>query len=792
MPVLAAKLLRTIRSTLGQFAASAIVVATGITAFVAMTAVSDNLIRSRDSFYRETEFADHFFHVVLAPEGILSRIEAVNGVLKATGRIQKDVPVLSGDDARTNLRLVGYPLPAEGELSRIMVLKGRLFEKYPEGGAVEVVLNPQFAKAHGLIPGDMLSIAAEGRRKTLSITGTAAGPEFVYAVKNAASLLEDPSSFGVAILPQNQIQQLLEMKGSINQILIRFVPGADEAGVVRDIEQILEPYGNLANYPRKDQLSDAVLSGELDQLRAFARFLPSVFLGVAVLMQFVFIGRMVQVQRGQIGLLKALGYGNGALLALYGGYALAASATGASAGTFLGYVLAQLLTRVYAAFFNLPRLDEAIHFRAAAVVFLATLVIGTAAGIWAARGVLVIRPAESMRPASPRPVRPMFFEKIPAFSKWLNLHWRMSLRSMGRNRFRAAVTTLGILFAVGLLVVSVFSRDSMDDLMVRHFEKEWRFDYLVRILDPVKESDLLSISRLPGVTEAEPIFELPVRFHFRGRSREDILFAMHPGSGLGRVITLDGREFDFPVEGLFLDWYAAGILGAETGDDIEVETILGLGPPRRTSVRVVGISRKAFGGASSTSLAVANRLLNEQGTASGMVLRVDGLSSGKFEDRLRDMINVLSVTDRLKEMAYLDKNLKYLYYSVGVMVIFSVILGFAIVFNASSLSFSERRRELASLRVLGFSIGEVASFLWKENLLLLAAGTILGLPFGKMLSEAYAAGVSTDLFTFEAVIYPLTYALAALGGGLFILVSWRLAVGGVRNLEPVETLKAKD
>ncbi|MDT8285028.1 MAG: ABC transporter permease, partial [Thermovirgaceae bacterium] len=552
MPILIRKLLRTIRSSLGQFLASALVIATGIIAFVAMTAVSDNLIRSRDAFYRDTDFADHFFHVVRAPEGILNRIEAVNGVLRATVRVQKDVPVLSDEGTRTTLRLTGYPLPADLELSRVKVLEGRIFEKHPEGGAVEVLLNPQFAEAHGLIPGSTISIAAEGRRKTITMTGTAAGPEFVYAVKGAASLLEDPSSFGIAILPQNQAQQLLAMKGSVNQVLIRFIPGADTVRAVREIERILEPYGNLANYPRKDQISEAILRGELNQLKAFARFLPSIFLGVAVLMQFVFIGRMVQVQRGQIGLLKAVGYGNTTLLALYGGYSLAAAATGAVAGTLLGYVLARLLTKVYAAFFNLPSLEEAMHFRAAGVVFFATLVLGTFSGLWAARGVLSIRPAESMRPTRPRSIRPMFFEKIPMFSKRLSLPWRMSLRSIGRNRFRAAVTTLGVLFAVSMLVVSLFSRDSMDNLMVQHFGKEWPFDFKVGILNPVKESDLLSISNLPGVSVAEPIFELPVRFHFRGRSREDVLFAMHPGATLGHVTAFDGHELDFPEEGFYL------------------------------------------------------------------------------------------------------------------------------------------------------------------------------------------------------------------------------------------------
>ncbi len=189
MPVLLKKLLRTIRSTLGQFIASSVVIATGIMAFVTMTAMSDNLVRSRDSFYRETDFADHFFHVVRAPEGILSRIEAVPGVLRSSVRIQKDVPVLNDGGERTTLRLTGYPLPDDRELNRVKVLSGRIFEKYPEGGAVEVLLNRQFAEAHGFMRGDTIDIAAEGRRKTLTITGTAAGADFVYAVKDAASML---------------------------------------------------------------------------------------------------------------------------------------------------------------------------------------------------------------------------------------------------------------------------------------------------------------------------------------------------------------------------------------------------------------------------------------------------------------------------------------------------------------------------------------------------------------------------------------------------------------------------
>ena len=112
------KLARTITSTLGPFLAVVAVVAVGLSVFVSMTAVSDNLVRSRDAFYRETDFADLFFHVVRAPEGVLERVSAVKGVLRATGRIQKDVWIIRDNGTRSTLRLTSYQVPMERELNR--------------------------------------------------------------------------------------------------------------------------------------------------------------------------------------------------------------------------------------------------------------------------------------------------------------------------------------------------------------------------------------------------------------------------------------------------------------------------------------------------------------------------------------------------------------------------------------------------------------------------------------------------------------------------------------------------
>jgi putative ABC transport system permease protein len=786
------KLARTIKSTLGPFLAIVAVVAVGLAVFVAMTAVSDNLVRSREAFYREMDFADLFFHVVRAPEAILERVSAVNGVIRATGRIQKDVSLFREDGTRATLRLTSFQVPMEKELNRLGVQKGRLFEKNPEGGVLEILLSPQFAEANGLHPGSTVSVAAEGKEKPMEVVCIAASPEFVYVIKDAASVFEEPSSFGAAMISQEQAQQVLDMAGSINQVLVRLAPGIDESRVREEVRSILEPYGNLADYPQKDQVSEAILRGELEQLEVSSTYLPAFFLGLAALMQAVFLGRLVKAARTQIGLMKALGFDNGRLMLLYGGYSLASSATGALAGIVAGYGLAGLFIRLYAAYFNLPRLEAGFDFRAAGMGLALSLSLGVAAGLAATRQILSIHPAESMRPSVPARVRPLLLERWGLLWNRLDLSWRMSLRSMSRNRFRSAVTFLGILVSIGMLVVSLFTRDSMDSLFDRHFNLELRYDLLLRFSSPVREMELLNLERLPGVTLVEPLFELPVRLHYRGRREEALFVGIAPGQSLFGMIDANDHPRGLPASGLLLDWNAARKLGARPGDTLEVETLLGKGPSRRAPIVVAGLSRKSVGGASYLDIGALNAILRESGLVTGAAIRAEPGEASTVEKETVDMVNVSSVLSREREERYLNENLAYLYVSIGILVAFSILLGLAIVFNASALSFSERRRELASLRVIGFSREEVALFLLKENLLLLLAGTLVGLPFGRLLSEGYARAVSTDLFTFVAVVFPRTYLLASLGGAIFAALAFSLGLRGLDRLDFAETIKARD
>jgi putative ABC transport system permease protein len=792
MSVLSRKLCRTIINTRGQFLAVVAVVMVGICVYISMSTAYYNMSRSQEIFYEATNFADYYFQVVRAPGQIVKQIESIPGVTRVTGRIQKDVPLLKEGQQRATARLISYPLPMDNEVNRLDLQQGRLFEKYPQSGGIEILADPQFVKANNLSYGSMADIVAEGKKVPLTLVGSAISPEFIINMKDAATLMPDPKTFGIIMLPQNQAEQILNLSEQINQVVLNLAPGADEKSVVEKVKAVLEPYGNLASYPRKNQLSHTVLQGELNNLQALARFMPAIFLGVAAAIQFIMLGRMLKAQRLQIGVMKALGYGSGQIMLHYTCYSLAVAFAGALLGTLTGVLLASVLSQVYTQYFNLPETIGSLNLKAILYGFILSLGVSLLAGLSAARAVISINPAESMRPEPPKGKGKIFLEDWAWLWNRLGATWKMSIRSLGRKWGRFAITLLGVVFAVALLVLSLFSNDSVNYLINKHFYQEQHYDLLVRFGTPVKEAELLNLSRLEGVIKTEAIFEIPVKLHFKGRSEDDSLQGLPAGLTLKELTDDTGKPLHLPEEGILISRRAADKLGAETGDVVEAETLLSLGPSHQVGLKVMGANRQLVGSSSYISIEQANLILRERGLVTGAMLKVDPGRITLLEEELNEMTNVSSISSLRKELNNLNQNLDSMIYSMSVMVAFAVLLGFALVYNSSVISFAERKRELASLRVIGFTSGEVSGLLLKETLLQSILGVILGLPFGRLMTGWYIKAVSTDLFTLPVIVSPQTYFFSAMGGIFFIALAHLFAVRGIKKLDLSEVLKNRD
>ncbi len=800
MSALNNKLWRTISKTKGQFIAVVAVVVVGVAVYIGMTTAYYNLNASKEKFYRDRNFADYYFQVVKAPQQVTKQIETIPGVAGVTGRIQKDVSLVNDFNKRATARLTSYTMPVEYEINSLQLLTGRFFAAETASqpgepirtGDIEILVDPQYAEGNLLDFGDTVNIVAEGKIVPLTVVGTATGPEFIYLMKDAGTLLPDPKTFGIIMISRERAEEILNLKGQINQVLISLVPGADADRVARQVEDVLEPYGNLASYPRKQQLSNAMLEAELDGLRASSRFMPAIFLGIAAAIQFVILSRMVRSQRLQIGIMKALGYRSRQVILHYTGYSVLVALCGAFLGTLFGLALSSFMSDTYAMYFNLPTTIGAVNTQAIVYGFVFSIVISTLAGLTACRSVVTINPAESMRPEPPKGGGKTLIEDWLWLWHRLDTAWKMSIRSAARNRGRFGITTIGVVFAVGMLVMSLFTLDAVDYMINKHYYQDQRYDYLVRFASPVKESELLNIERVEGVQKSEPLLEVPVKINFNGKSEDDVITGLEPGATLKRLSDQHEHPIEVPGEGMLISQRTINKLGAKVGDMVEVETLLGIGPSRQTPVKIVGISNQLVGGGCFVSLQQANLLLQVRQLVSGVMLKMDPVFSTGLEAELEEMTAVSSILSRQKELDNFNKNMEASLYSISVLVIFSLLLGFAIVYNSSVISFSERQRELASLRVLGFSIKEVSGILLKENLLQSLLGVALGLPFGYLMVKGYISAVNTDLYSLPVIIYPATYVYAVLGSFFFIIVAHLLAVRGVKQLQLVEVLKNKD
>ena len=612
MNVLTKKLLRTIWRTKGQFLAITAVITIGISVYVSMATVYSNLSVSKDLFYQENNFADYYFHVVRAPQEITKQIEALDGVDQVTGRIQKDLILMLPDGQRGTARLTSYPLPMDKEVNRLHLLTGRIFEQNAPGGRIEVLVDPQHAQARALNFNDTMTAVIEGKQIPLIMVGTATSPEFIYPVQDMAGFMPKPESFAVVMISHWQAEQILGLTGQINQVVLTFTAGADEEKIAGQVKDILEPYGNLANYPRKDQLSNAVLDSELTQLKNSAQFLPVIFLGVAAAIQFIMLNRIVKSQRLQIGIMKALGYNGWRVMWHYTSYALAVALLGVLVGTAFGLWFSAMMTQMYAQYFNLPQTIEQVNVKVIISALLISTSVSIIAGLMAARSIVSVGPAESMNPEPPKKGQNIVLERWRWLWQRLDSTWKMSLRTAMRNKVRFGITLLGVVFAVGLLITSFFFNDSMDYMLEEHFYKGQNYDYLIRFAGPLKETELLNINRIDGVLKTEPFFELPVRLHFNNKSEETLLLGLPPDGTLRTISDQYGHAMPLPGKGIIIAQRIANKLGIKVGDTITVETLLGRGPVHHIDIKIAGVSRQFVGSECYISLQQLNRMLQEQ------------------------------------------------------------------------------------------------------------------------------------------------------------------------------------
>ena len=770
-----------------QALAIALLIGCAVAMAVLSFAVLASLERTRDAYYDRHRFAEVWASLTRAPAALEEQISAIPGVAAVECRVVADVTLsIDGFDEPAVGRLVSIPDLGEPRLDALHLREGR----YPEPGrAREVLISEAFALARRFAPGDHLDAVLNGRLARFDIVGIALSPEYVYSLP-AGGVFPDDERFGVMWMRRAGLEAAFDMKGAFNDVTLSLLPGASEPEVIARLDRLLERYGGLGAYGRKDQVSAFFVANEFRQLRTMGTVVPAIFLAVAAFLLSIVISRLVETEREEIATLKALGYGNRTVGWHYVKLVLMIVAVGAVVGVALGIRLGLGMTRLYVKYFHFPSLEFTVPPPVLVVSITLAALASLGGALTAVRQAVRLEPAEAMRPKAPPMYRPLLVDRL-GLDRMLAQSARMVMRHMEREPLRAGLTAVGIAGAMGLLVAGQFSLDSFDFMADVQFRLEQREDAMLTFQEPRTARAAHEVERLPGVMRAEPYRAVAVRL--RSRQRERLVSIMGLGGEpiLHRVLDERTRPVTLPPDGLVLSDKLARLLGVGRGDRVRVEVLEGARPVRETVV--ADVSEQFVGTAAFMSLPALHRLLREGDSVSGAFLQVDPARATTLYRELTRTPSVASVTLKQAALASFRKTIEE---SMSVMitmnVLFAGIMVFGVVYNSARISLSERSRELASLRVLGFTRAEISTILLGELALITVLALPLGCGIGYGLASLLARLMDTDLYRIPFVIDRSTYATAAVVVIAAAAVSSAVVRRRLDHLDLVAVLKTRE
>ncbi|HSG01678.1 MAG TPA: FtsX-like permease family protein [Vicinamibacterales bacterium] len=781
------KLVRDLWHIRSQVSAIALVVAAGVSMYVLMLSAYASLGLTQATYYERYRFAHVFASLVRAPASLAEDLSAIPGVRAAETRIVVNVTLdLAGRTEPASGRLISWPEGRRPRVNDVFLASGRL----PEPGRDDEVLASQtFADANELEPGDSLAALINGRRRVLRIAGLALSPEYVYAIR-PGELVADDERFGILWMNERALGAAFQMEGAFNDVALLLGPDASDQAVMARVDRLLEPYGGLGAIPRDQQLSHFFLKGELEQLDNMGRIVPIVFLTVAAFLINVVLTRLVAVEREQVAALKALGYSNREVGLHYLKWGIVVATVGAVVGIAAGAWLGHGMTALYTDFFHFPLLEyqlpPLVVVQGVLVAFFSAI-LGT---LGAVRRVVRLPPAEAMRPEAPARYRETWIERV-GLRRWLSQPGRMVLRNMMRRPGRAAMSLLAIAVSGSLLVVGLFTLDSIDTMLDAQFYHAQRYDALVTFVEPLSASASGEVDRLPGVRLAEGFRGIAARMRAGPRDRYVSVLGV---DGRGELLqVLDGFEdvVALPPEGLVMSRKLGELLAVGPGDVVELDVLEGQRPVKQATVSrllddYMGINVYMDRDA-------VHRLMREERVLSGAFLRTDPAGARALYQRLRETPAVAGVAVK---QTMLDNFQETLDQSIGisrtVMIVFASIIAFGVVYNTARVALSERARELATLRVLGFTRAEIARILFGEWAVVTLVAQPLGMIIGTVLAALVVRAFNTEVYRLPLLIAPRTYLFAMTTVIVAAVVSSLVVRRRLDHLDLIAVLKTRE
>lgn len=792
------KMLRDILSNKGSYFACLVLVLIGLVVFTAFSILSDNLRLSKDEFYTGQNFAHGFVELESMPRRNVEKLSRIEGIKHMSGRIVEEVRLYTPQQHESvYLRLVSLDLSDPGRVNDALLLNGEELTT----GARNIWIDNQFFEANDLELHQELQVIAGGRLHELIITGVAMSPEFTYPLRDLKDFYPNPEQFGIAFIPLEDMPVLFpETRGKVNDLVFTLEAGTEFNRIKELLEPELEQYGQRAIYPREDQVSHVMLTEEISGLNSMSKALPFLFLSIAGIILYIMLKRLVEQQRGQIGLLKAFGYTNKEITIHYLSYALVVGSVGGLIGGSMGIILATPLTNLLLMFFNVPPMFQGFSLYYLLTGLLLSVILFLFSGYHGSKDALKLKPAEAMRPPAPPFSKKTFLERFSFFWGMLTIQGMMAVRNLSRNRGRSAFLFLGITISCAVVGMTWSLNDMVDKLVFYQYEEVETYDAKISFITPVDRKTVArELMQHPEVMRAEPMLEVPVNLSHLWLKEDVLLLGIGAESRFYNILDKRGNRIVPAEGGLILSERLAYKLEVQKGDTLNLGGPLLRHENDLKEVQVVEIIPQYLGMNAYMELAALEEIIRGGNMATSFLIGINGVTSeavgdsiAALRDRYRESGVVAGIDGReerfskTKELMETFGSVIYLYVFIG------IITGFSIIYSSSFIILSERSRELASMMVLGMTPREVFSVVTFEQWFLSFFAILAGIPLAQAMQWGLAMEMSTDMYTIPGELSIQTLIIAPLITALSIWLAQRFVLGKIEKLSLIDVLKTRE
>ena len=620
--------------------AIALIIASGAANLVMAVSAIEMLEETGQAYYERHRFADVFANVKRAPERLTLRISEIEGVQTIETRIAKLATLeVEGFDEPVLGQLLSLPEHGQPHLNKLALRQGRWLAP---GRNDEIIIGEPFAEANDLIPGDAINVILNGQRRPMKVVGIALSPEYVYAIAPGA-LMPDNKRYGIVWMGRKAMASAYDLDESFNDITLSLLRGAKTEQVLAELDTLLAPYGGTGAITRDDQASNWFLQSEIDQQKAMAFIMPTIFLAAAAFLSNMILARLIAIDRDEIGLMKAFGYNNWDVGWLYVKMVVLMATPGILLGWIAGYVLASWMAQMYGEYFRFPFLLQQPSisiFVIAGGVSLAAALAGTLSSV---RKAIILPPAEAMRP----PV-PISYSSSRILGPWLAANFdqptRMVFRHFLRWPVRSGLSALGVGLGIAVLIIALFWGDSINHMIRTYFIDAQHQNVTIALTGPQSKTVLADFKRMPGVLMTESQRIVSVRFNAGHIEKRGSLIGIEPDARLSIVYDASGKILEVPESGVVLSTMLAKILGVGLGDILEVEVLEGRRPV--LSLPVTRLFETYIGTPAYIHLDILATEMREANTINFVHLRVDPQQASTLYRELRETPGVAAVSLR--------------------------------------------------------------------------------------------------------------------------------------------------